>query len=260
MKKSIIILVVFGASTEKTKKSLVLIENLCRQRFPHSEISWAYTSKAIRARLLERKIKVHSPKQAVEHYAAQGHKRILIQSLQVIPGIEFEELSEGLNEMQETYPECELLLGRPLLGEESDLHQVSELLLKEQSPKLHTTDHLIYIGHGSPHRNSKYYHQLGQILAQKNPKVQVATLESSPSYEDVLRNLSQLDSGKKVILHPLMSLAGYHTTKDIAGNDDSSWVSRLETQGYNVQPIQKGLLEYESFCQLWLDHAQDALG
>jgi sirohydrochlorin cobaltochelatase len=46
----------------------------------------------------------------------------------------------------------------------------------------------------------------------------------------------------------------------MAGEDDESWLSAFKAAGYEVVPILKGLGEMEAIQQLYVKHAQEAIG
>ena len=63
---------------------------------------------------------------------------------------------------------------------------------------------------------------------------------------------------KKVVLHPLMVVAGDHAKNDLAGDEPESWRSRLLARGYQVDCEQKGLGEYPQIRALFVRHALEA--
>ncbi len=83
----------------------------------------------------------------------------------------------------------------------------------------------------------------------------IGTVEADPSYEDVLKKLEGMGASK-VILVPLMVVAGDHAINDLAGEEENSWKRRLMSAGYQVQVIQRGLGELDNIQQLYVRHVR----
>ncbi len=64
---------------------------------------------------------------------------------------------------------------------------------------------------------------------------------------------------KKAYLMPLMSVAGDHARKDMAGDGEESWVSILTKIGIECIPILKGTAEYDNVVEIWVDHLRTVL-
>ena len=64
---------------------------------------------------------------------------------------------------------------------------------------------------------------------------------------------------KKVVLQPLMIVAGDHANEDMAGDDENSWKTRFSEKGYQVECIVKGLGEFTEIQEMFVDHVKDAL-
>ena len=64
---------------------------------------------------------------------------------------------------------------------------------------------------------------------------------------------------KKVVLEPLMIVAGDHANNDMAGDEDGSWKTEFEKAGYDVTCLVRGLGELEPIQKLFVEHAQAAI-
>ena len=62
----------------------------------------------------------------------------------------------------------------------------------------------------------------------------------------------------KVILAPFLMVAGDHATNDLAGDEEDSWKSCFEADGYQVECVLRGLGEYAGIRQILLEHLQEA--
>ena len=87
---------------------------------------------------------------------------------------------------------------------------------------------------------------------------EVKTLVIQPTH---LMNGLEVGEGeyKKVVLEPLMIVAGDHANNDMAGDEDGSWKTEFEKAGYDVTCLVRGLGELEPIQQLFVEHAQAAI-
>ena len=88
------------------------------------------------------------------------------------------------------------------------------------------------------------------------PEVLIGTVEGRPSLDDALARLKASD-GKfaKVLLTPLMIVAGNHAVKDMDGDQEDSWKNVLQRNGYEVTTLIKGLGEYWGIRNILIVHA-----
>lgn len=85
----------------------------------------------------------------------------------------------------------------------------------------------------------------------------IGTVEGYPAIEDVIETL-KLYGVKKVILKPFMVVAGDHSINDMASDEDDSWKSILEKNGFEVIAVTKGLGENDNFANIFVNHAAEA--
>ena len=86
----------------------------------------------------------------------------------------------------------------------------------------------------------------------------VGTVEAEPSLEDLIEAV-KAGEYKRVVLRPLMIVAGDHANNDMAGDEEDSWKSSFEAEGYEVECILHGLGELPAIQQLFAEHAQAAV-
>ncbi|MBQ4470490.1 MAG: sirohydrochlorin cobaltochelatase, partial [Synergistaceae bacterium] len=94
---------------------------------------------------------------------------------------------------------------------------------------------IVLMGHGTPqHHANALYSQLQLALNQRNyGKFFVGTVEAAPLIADVIADLKRHPEIKKLVLSPLMIVAGDHANNDLAGKDDEdSWLNVLKANGY----------------------------
>ena len=83
-------------------------------------------------------------------------------------------------------------------------------------------------------------------------------MSAPPSVDDVLK-LVQAGDYERVVLEPLMVVAGDHANNDMAGDEEDSWKSVFEAAGYEVKCLVRGLGENEEIRKLYVEHAQAAI-
>ena len=103
------------------------------------------------------------------------------------------------------------------------------------------------------------YAQMQQVLTDGgHANYFIGTVEAEPSVEDVLA-LVQAGNYKRVVLRPLMIVAGDHANNDMAGDEEDSWKSIFEGAGYEVECVLEGLGQLPEIQQLFVQHAQAAI-
>ena len=118
---------------------------------------------------------------------------------------------------------------------------------------------ICFMGHGTEADSNHVYAKMQDMLADAGYKnYYVGTVEAEPSLEDVLAKVKE-GSYKKVVLEPLMIVAGDHANNDMAGDEEDSWKTAFEGAGYEVTCLVRGLGEMEAIQQLFVEHAQAAV-
>jgi cobalamin biosynthesis Co2+ chelatase CbiK len=118
------------------------------------------------------------------------------------------------------------------------------------------------MGHGTAHTAKVSYSQMATQMDKLGFKnVFVGTVEGEPE-ETACENVIEAVKAagyKKVILRPLMVVAGDHANNDMAGDDEDSWKTAFEGAGYEVECLIRGLGENEEIRKLYVEHAQAAI-
>ena len=122
----------------------------------------------------------------------------------------------------------------------------------------------VFMGHGTSHTAKVSYSQMQtqmNTLGYKN--VFIGTVEGEPeetSCEAVIEAVSAAGY-KKVILRPLMVVAGDHANNDMAGEDEDSWMSMFNASGKfdSVEAQIKGLGSIDAIKELYVAHTKAAI-
>jgi sirohydrochlorin cobaltochelatase len=256
-----ILLVTFGTSHPKARAAFDNIDAIVNRAYPDTPVRWAYTSKMIRRKLArEEGEQLKSAAQALAAMQDEGFTHVAVQSLHIIPGSEFHDLRsvvQGFRDMSGGLKR--ITLGRPLLAEPESLEQVKEAMLQNILADRKRDEAVIFLGHGSHHPSNAFYPAMAYIFRQADPLVFMSTVhKGAPKLQPVLAELKQKNTDTVHIM-PFMSVAGNHARKDMAGSGEGSLKSRLEAEGFTVNPVMKGMAEYDNVVGVWLGHLDRAM-
>ena len=255
--KKAILVVSFGTSYEETReKTIGAIEEDFARAFPDFEIRRAFTSGMIIKKLRERDgVIIDSVEQALEKLAAEGFGTVICQPTHVMSGFEFDDLRREVERWQDRFPH--IICGWPLLTSFEDYRLVTQALQEEFS-SIEPDTALVLMGHGTEHPANATYPALDYRLKVQGCKnFFIGTVEGYPDLATVMKEVAAIHA-KKVILAPLMVVAGDHAINDMCGDEDS-WQQQFERAGYQVQSILRGLGEYTSIRKIYLRHCVDCI-
>lgn len=253
-----ILLAAFGTTVPAAQKAFQEIDAQTKRVFPEVTIRWAYTSKTIRKILAGRGEPVDSPQLALAKMLDQGITRVAVQSLQLVPGIEFHELYRDamlFGQLSGGFKHIEV--APPLLSSDANMERVVDALLQRIPADRRPEDAVIWMGHGTAHPADATYAAMNYFFQRRDARVHVATVSGYLRLAKILPTLRQGGS-RKVYLLPLMAVAGDHARNDMAGADPDSWVSILSREGYSCVPVLRGLGEFPEIVAIWLDQLQEA--
>ena len=252
-----IVLTAFGTTTNAFA-TYQNIENQVKERFPGHEIRWAYTSKMVRHKVQAEQHKaLKSLPEALQELKAAGFTRIVVQSLLLAPGKEW----EGIVKQSRGVPGLTVALGKPLLSNNADMVGTIKALGREFPADLQKNA-VVLVGHGSPDPQGQAANNtFAQLLRRRYPEhVFFGLVEfQKPGKEEVLQEVKQ--SGvTSVVFVPFLLVAGDHVQHDILGNGPESWKSGLLKMGnYRVEGISQGLGYRKEIVNIYLDHLEAAL-
>ncbi len=240
---------------EIREKTIDRMEADMRARYPDRLLYRAFTGDAVRTQIGQNEgLPFDDPAAAFKRMAADGINEVLVQPVFVTGGAENEKLIQTARGSRPLF--ASVFLGRPLMAMSGDRLQIVQIMT--QTFALQRDEGLILMGHGSEHAGSSAYASLDrQFKDMGYPNVYVATQEGAPSYGTVMRKLKKT-SLRKVTVTPLFMAADAGVADDLAGDQDESWKSRLETDGFSVTCSVRGLLEYPRVRNLLLDHMEQA--
>lgn len=217
--------------------------------------------------------------QALERAVANGVKNLVIQPTHLMHGAEYDELMDAVAAYAENFET--IRVAEPLCGEvgadatiiNEDKATVAEAITSEavktagyESAAAAAEDGtaFVFMGHGTAHTAKVTYSQMQtQMGALGYENVFIGTVEGEPeetSCEAVIDAVAEAGY-TKVILRPLMVVAGDHANNDMAGEDEDSWKSMFTASGKfeSVDAQISGLGSIEAVQQVYVAHTAAAI-
>lgn len=246
--KGAILITHFGTTHNDTRAvTLDAINKQIAQSFPELEVREAYTSRIVIKRLADNKeIYKLNPTEALEQLHRDGYTHILILPTSLTDGVEMASVNREAQCFKDSFKEVRV--ATPILFHEKDYENLVNVMLKESQPDAAT----IWVGHGTYDVATAQYAMLDHLLllsGQKNTIV--GCVEGYPYFDQALTRLKETGL-KKVVLRPLMIVAGEHAKEDIAGD----WQEQFSAMGFEVETKIVGLGELPAIQQLLVDKAK----
>lgn len=236
----------FGTTHDDTRAVTIdAINQKAKDEFPQLDFREAYTSRIIMRKLSKRGVRKLNPVEALAQLKAEGYTHVIVQSTNIIDGIEMESLRKDIDMMKPLFKE--IRLGMPLLYSPEDYKQVIDCLKEKSKEKTFT----ILVGHGTYTPATAQYAMLDYMLQTEGySDFAVGTVEGYPTFDNAIGKLKGQKKIKQVQLLPFMFVAGDHAKNDIAV--DMKEV--LEKEGYEVTALMEGLGEQPAIQQIYIDH------
>lgn len=258
--KQAILVVSFGTSYPETREATIgAVEKAIAAACPDWQVRRAFTSQIIIEKLKSRDgLEIDTVEQALERLLADGVKTLVVQPTHVMNGHEYDEMIAAVAPYAAQFEK--LAYGEPLLAAQDDYTLLAQAL------RIQTADYdvdgaaVVWMGHGTDHAANDAYQKLWDVFAaQDGPAAYiVGTVEATPTLEDVMAAVES-SGAKRVVLLPLMIVAGDHASNDMAGDEAGSWKTEFLSQGYEVDCVLRGMGEYEAVQQLFVRHCGDAI-
>ena len=276
-----LLVVSFGTSFNDSRAADIKgIEDALQEAYPDWSVRRAFTAQIIINHVQARDgEKIDNMQQALDRAVANGVKNLVVQPTHLMHGAEYDEMNEMLDQYRDKFES--VAVAEPLLGEvgadatviNADKEAVAKAITAE-AVKTAGYDSLdaaaadktafVFMGHGTSHTAKVSYSQMQtamQTLGYAN--VFIGTVEGEPE-ETACENVIEAVKAAgytKVVLRPLMVVAGDHANNDMAGEDADSWLSQFKAAGCfdAVDPQIAGLGEIADVQQLYIAHTKAAM-
>ncbi|MDR3114121.1 MAG: sirohydrochlorin cobaltochelatase [Treponema sp.] len=257
--KPAILVVSFGTSyNDSRKKTIGAIEEAIAHAYPAYSVRRAFTSQIVIDHIYERDgEKIDNVTEAMNRLVADGVQDLIIQPTHLMNGIEEKEMLSQIQPFESKFRR--IRYGKPVLSSDADYTALLRIL-KDGTKEYDAPDTaIVFMGHGTEDGANAAYARLADLFkAQGSSNYFIGTVEASPSLDDVIAQVR--DAGfEKILLLPLMIVAGDHANNDMAGDEEDSWKSILTAEGFSVQTLLRGLGEYPAFQGHIVQHVADAM-
>ena len=276
-----LLVVSFGTSFNDSRaKDIKGIEDALQAAYPDWSVRRAFTAQIIINHVQARDgEKIDNMEQAMERAVANGVKNLVVQPTHLMHGAEYDEMMEMIDSYRDKFES--VAIAEPLLGEvgsdaaviNPDKEEVAKAVTAEavqtagyESLTAAAEDGtaFVFMGHGTSHTAKVSYSQMQttmQTLGYDN--VFIGTVEGEPeetSCENVIEAVKAAGY-TKVVLRPLMVVAGDHANNDMAGPDEDSWLSQFNASGdfASVDCQIAGLGEIDAIQQQYVAHTKAAI-
>ena len=274
-----LLVVSFGTSFNDSRATDIKgIEDALAEAFPEWSVRRAFTAQIIINHVQARDgEKIDNMDQALERAVANGVKTLVVQPTHLMHGAEYDEMCEVLDAYKDKIEN--IVIAEPLLGEvgsdatviNADKEAVAKAVVAaaEADGSFESMDKaaeegtaLVLMGHGTAHVAKVTYSQMQTQMNELGYKnVFIGTVEGEPeetSCESVIEAVKAAGY-TKVVLRPLMVVAGDHANNDMAGDDEDSWKSMIEAAGLATESQIAGLGRIDAVQDLYVAHTQAAM-
>ena len=276
-----LLVVSFGTSFNDSRaEDIKGIEDALAEAFPDWSVRRAFTAQIIINHVQARDDeKIDNMQQALDRAVANGVKNLVVQPTHLMHGAEYDEMVEAIDAYKDKFES--VAIAEPMLGEVGDdatvinddkaavAQAITDEAVKEagydnMEAAAEDGTAFVFMGHGTSHTANVTYDQMQTQMDNLGfTNAFIGTVEGEPedtACDEVINKVK--DAGfKKVILRPLMVVAGDHANNDMAGDDDDSWKSMFEASGdFDEIDCQiEGLGRIDAVEQLYVAHTQAAI-
>ena len=276
-----LLVVSFGTSFNDSRaEDIKGIEDALAEAFPDWSVRRAFTAQIIINHVQARDDEqIDNMQQALDRAVANGVKNLVVQPTHLMHGAEYDEMVEAIDAYKDKFES--VAIAEPMLGEVGDdatvinddkaavAQAITDEAVKEagydnMEAAAEDGTAFVFMGHGTSHTANVTYDQMQTQMEKLGfTNAFIGTVEGEPedtACDEVINKVK--DAGfKKVILRPLMVVAGDHANNDMAGDDDDSWKSMFEASGdFDEIDCQiEGLGRIDAVEQLYVAHTQAAI-
>ena len=277
-----LLVVSFGTSFNDSRaEDIGGIEAALAAAFPDWSVRRAFTAQIIINHVQARDGEfIDNMDQALERAVNNGVKQLVIQPTHLMQGAEYDELCEAVQKYADKFESVKIAL--PLLGTvgkdaaevNADKEAVAKAITAEavKTAGYETLEDaaadgvaFVFMGHGTSHTAKVTYTQMQNMMNDLGYKnVFIGTVEGEPeetACEAVIEAVNEAGF-TKVVLRPLMVVAGDHANNDMADPDDpESWLSMFTASGHftEIKTQITGLGRIADVQALYVAHTDAAI-
>lgn len=258
--KTAILVVSFGTSYNDSREATIgAIEESIAKAFPDYEVRRAFTSQIIIDKLKERDgLEIDNVEEALDRAVADGITTLVVQPTHLMDGYEYTDLADALKDYEDKFDQ--VVLGDPLLTSDGDFDAVVKAIAEKTASYDNGETAICFMGHGTEADSNGIYAKMQDKLTEAGyENYYIGTVEAEPTLDDVIAAINEKGTYKKVVLEPLMVVAGDHANNDMAGDEEDSWKTIITGEGYEVECILEGLGQISAIQDIYVAHTQAAV-
>ena len=243
---------------DKCRLTIGAIEAAMVKAFPEYTVRRGFTNQTIISRIKHRDgISIDNVGEALARAAANGVKNLVIQPTHMMDGLEYRKVVTEAAKYQNTF--SSLSIGAPLLTSDADFRIVADALVSSTAAYNNGKTAICFMGHGTEAASNEVYARMQKLLWDSGwAHYFIGTMEAVPTGEDVLA-MVKTRNYSRVLLRPMMIVAGGHVNDHMAGDRAGSWRNIFQSAGYEVVCQVRGLGELEAIQNLLINHARAAM-
>nr|WP_242848113.1 sirohydrochlorin cobaltochelatase [Ruminococcus sp. HUN007] len=249
----------FGTSYNDSRRLTIgAIEDSLEKAFPDYSVRRGFTANIIIDHVNKRDgFLIDDVDAALDRAVKNNVKTLVVQPTHLMDGFEYNDLLDQVGAKADAFDK--VVFGKPLLTSDEDFKRVEEAIVDWTKEYDDGKTAICFMGHGTEAESNGVYQKMQDLLtADGHTNYFVGTVEATPSVDDVLKAV-KAGEYERVVLEPLMVVAGDHANNDMAGDEEDSWKSVFEAAGYKVECVLRGLGENEAIRQIYVDHAKEAI-
>ncbi len=254
-----LLVISFGTSFNDSRRLTIgAIEGALEEAFPDYSVRRGFTSNIIIDHVNSRDgILIDDVQAALNRAVDNGVKNLVVQPTHLMDGLEYNDVVNEIAEYADSFEK--VAVGEPLLTSAEDFDAVAAAITDATKAYDDGETAICFMGHGTEAESNEVYAKMQEVLTEKGfANYYIGTVEASPSLEDVLAAVREGEYSK-VVLQPLMIVAGDHANNDMAGDEEGTWKHAFEEAGYEVTCNLTGLGELPAIQELFVSHAQAAI-
>lgn len=254
-----LLVVSFGTSYNDNRRLTIgAIESKIADNFADYSVRRGFTSQIIIDHVKSRDhISIDNVGEALDRAVANGVKTLVIQPTHLMNGLEYTDLAGEVAAYADSFEQ--VAIGEPLLTSDQDFEKVMKAITEVTADYDDGKTAICFMGHGTEAESNAVYSKMQDMLTDAGyTNYFIGTVEAKPGLEEVLA-MVQAGAYERVVLRPLMIVAGDHANNDMAGEEEDSWKSAFEAAGYEVECVVEGLGGLEAIQDIFVEHAKAAV-
>ncbi len=277
-----ILVVSFGTSFNKSRlEDVGGIEKAVAAANPDWSVRRAFTAQIIINHIQARDgVKIDSMEQALERAVTNGVKNLVVLPTHLMKGYEYDDVVKDVERYKDKF--ASVKIAEPLLGDvgtdatavNTDKEAVAKAITAAAVADANyaTTDAaaadgtaFVFMGHGTSHTAKVTYAQMAaQMKALGYKNVFIGTVEGEPEETACEAVIEAVHAAgyTKIVMRPLMVVAGDHANNDMAGEDADSWKRLFTASNYfnSIDCQIVGLGSLADIQKLYVAHTATVVG